>query len=424
MIGFAGLSHLGIFSSTAAAARGHNIIGYDPDSVLVDQLNEGKFSVLEPGLPELLAEHRSSIRFSSDPERLRDCPLIVFSLDVATDSANRSDLTPLRELIRRVAAYVSSDCVLVILSQVPPGFTRLLKREIWSDAKVRIFYQVETLIFGSAVERALNPERFIVGCEDPGAPLPQPFNEYLSSFGCPILRMRYESAELAKIAINMFLIASVSVTNTLAELCEYIGAEWSEISPALRLDKRIGPHAYLAPGLGIAGGNLERDLITIQELAFRNGTDAAVPAACMTNSSYRKDWVFRILQREVLSKSPDPIIGLLGLTYKPNTAATKNSPALDLIDSLQGIHVKTYDPQADVPSFRSERVSRVNSALEACRNAAAVVITTPWDEFSSLELARVSELMAGRILIDPFGIIDPKKSAEMQFRHFRLGSPE
>src|SRR3970282_1279053 len=151
---------------------------------------------------------------------------------------------------------------IVVLAQVPPAFTRGKQR----PGRL-LYYQVETLIFGRAVERALQPERYIVGCADPALPLPPAYQGFLQAHGCPILPMRYESAELAKISINMFLVASVSTANTLAELCEKTGAEWSEIVPALKLDKRIGPHSYLAPGLGIAGGNLERDLATVCRFA-------------------------------------------------------------------------------------------------------------------------------------------------------------
>ena len=103
-------------------------------------------------------------------------------------------------------------------------------------------------MFGWAVERATQPERFIVGCADPIRPLPRPYTMLLDAFDCPILPMRYESAELAKIAINCCLVASVSVANTLADLSERIGADWHEIAPALRLDRRIGAHSYLSPG--------------------------------------------------------------------------------------------------------------------------------------------------------------------------------
>src|SRR6202034_2638396 len=156
-----------------------------------------------------------------------------------------SDLVPIRALIDRVAANLRDDAILVILCQVPPGFTRTLA----GIPKERLIYQVETLIFGRAVERAMHPERFIVGGADPARDLPPRYREVLEAFGCPILPMRYESAELAKIAINFCLVASLSAANTLAEICERIGADWAEIVPALRLDKRVGPHGYLTPGL-------------------------------------------------------------------------------------------------------------------------------------------------------------------------------
>src|SRR6185437_13120933 len=130
-----------------------------------------------------------------------------------------------------------------------------------------LFDQGETLVFGRAVERATEPERFIVGCAAPERPIPAAYGAYLSAYSCPILPMRYESAELSKIAINCCLVASVTVANTLAELSEEIGADWAEIAPALRLDRRIGLHSYLAPGLGISGGNLERDLATVLRLS-------------------------------------------------------------------------------------------------------------------------------------------------------------
>ncbi len=114
-----------------------------------------------------------------------------------------------------------------MLSQVPPGFTRALQ----VVSPNRLLYQVETLIFGQAVERAIHPERFIVGCVDPSQPLPQRYREVLEAFDCPILPMRYESAELAKISINFCLVASLSAANTLAEVSEAVGADWAEIVP-------------------------------------------------------------------------------------------------------------------------------------------------------------------------------------------------
>ncbi|MBK8065034.1 MAG: hypothetical protein IPK29_14045 [Betaproteobacteria bacterium] len=237
------------------------------------------------------------------------------------------------------------DAVIVVLSQVPPGFTRGKQRE----GRI-LYYQVETLIFGRAVERALLPERYIVGCADPSQPLPAACRTLPDGARLPDPAMRYESAGLAKISINMCLVASVSTANTLAELCEKIGADWSEIVPALKLDRRIGQYSYLAPGLGIAGGNLERDLATVCSFADRDAAPMpALARAWIANSRHRRDWVLRTLYREVLCKHEDPEIAVLGLAYKQDTHSAKNSPVIALAGKHQALQRSGVRPRG---SFR------------------------------------------------------------------------
>lgn len=423
MIGFAGLSHLGIVSSIATASKQFDVAAYDPDASVVEDLSRGRLPVVEPGLPELLEKSRTRLRFSADASILRQCEVIYVSFDVPTGADNRSELSFIHGLLDVVVAHASPSSVLVVLSQVPPGFTRELARRLGrSHPGLRVLYQVETLIFGRAVERALYPERYIVGCGNPAEALPEAYAGLLGSWDCPILPMRYESAELAKISVNMFLASSVCVTNTLAELCEAIGAEWSEILPALKLDKRIGAHAYLNPGLGLAGGNLERDLETVRTLAREFGTDAVVVDAWLDNSCHRRGWVLGVLHAEVLSRVGDPIIAIWGLAYKANTASTKNSPALDLLDALKPFTLRVYDPEAVLEGRIAPRIVWTQSAREACREADALAIMTPWAEFSRVEIKEIRELMRGRVIVDPFHVLDQRRCVEAGFRHFALGS--
>jgi len=233
--------------------------------------------------PEYWLQNSWSFLKTSSGNEDSGCRLIFITLDVPTDAANNSNLAPLEALIDRVSATAAPEAILVLMSQVPPGYCRRLASRLRST--LRLFYQVETLVFGDAVARAVNPERYMVGCADVASGLPEIYRHYLEAFNCPVLPMRFESAELCKIAINCFLVSSVTTSNTLAEICERIGADWSEIIPALRLDRRIGPSAYLNPGLGIAGGNLERDLVTVLRLAAENGSDARVVTAWQQNSA-------------------------------------------------------------------------------------------------------------------------------------------
>src|SRR6266480_2828454 len=429
MIGFIGLSHLGIVYSLATAAKGFEVLGFDPDPALCAGLSAGTLPVSEPGLEELFHSHRSRVRFSAEASDLTKCDLVFFSLDVPTDQANQSDLQPLRKLVDQVAGYVSPEATVVILCQVPPGFTRSLNRSLTARGirfRSHLFYQVETLVFGGAVERALRPERFIVGVEDPKAQLPSVYSGWLNAFGCPVLTMRWESAELAKIAINMFLVASVSTTNTLAELCERIGADWSEIALALRLDRRIGPHAYLSPGLGIGGGNLERDLSTVERLAESSQTDTGIVDAFIHNSLHRREWAARTLRRAFQTHGIDAgaaAVAVWGLAYKENTDSIKNSPSLVFISSVPECRKLAYDPAVRLSVGCYPLFEQRDSAIECCKGADALVILTPWPEFRQVDLNAVRAVISRRIILDPFGLLDGENASALGFDYYRLGVP-
>lgn len=400
VIGYAGMTHLGLNSAVAAADKGFDVVCYDPDPLLVVALGRGELPVSEPDLPELLKKNARRIKFTAAPDELASCDLVYIAPDVPTDDDGRSDLGHIDALISKVDAVLRPDAVMVILSQVPPGYTR---------ARLRpgrlLHYQVETLIFGRAMERARCPERFIVGCAEPAQPLPPALAHFLGRFGCPILPMRYESAELAKISINMFLVASVSVANTLAELCENIGADWSEIVPALKLDKRIGQHAYLAPGLGIAGGNLERDLATVCSFADRYGTDAGVVRAWIANSRYRCDWALRTLYREILLRIDDPVIAVLGLAYKQDTHSIKNSPSIALLEYLKPFRVRVFDPVVPASAAPNLRLHDAASELEACDGADALVVMTSWRQFAKLDPIDIAKKLRGKVVLDPYAVL-------------------
>jgi UDPglucose 6-dehydrogenase len=413
-LGYVGMTHLGLCSAAAAAARGFAVIGYDPDDGRVARLRAGDLPIVEPGLPELIASG-AGLEFSADARTLARCDVVYIAADVPTDDAGRSDLTGIERLIEAASAELRPDAVLVVLSQVPPGFTRAQRRPA-----EQLYYQVETLVFGCAVERATRPERFLVGCARPTEPLPPAYQAFLEAFGCPVLRMRYESAELCKISINLCLVASISAANSLAALCERIGADWSEIVPGLRLDRRIGMHAYLEPGLGLSGGNLERDLATLGVLSARTGASNAFVSACVELSAQRRDWPLRVL-RESLDL-PRARVGVLGLAYKAGTASIKGSPAFALLASLRCAGVRAYDPvvQAELPAG----VERASSALEACRDADAVVVMTPWDELRALRPGSLAQAMKGRLIVDPYRALDARACAAEGLRHCTLGEGE
>jgi UDPglucose 6-dehydrogenase len=416
VIGFAGLTHLGLVSALAVASKGFRVVGYDSDAARVREIAAGSLPVVEPGLDELARGCAPHASFSSQVGDLAACDVVYISSDVPTDDRGQSDLSGISASIAEVIATLSPRALLVVLCQVPPGFTRGLPLP-----SERLFYQVETLVFGRAVERATRPERYIVGCADPAKALPEAFAAVLGAFGCPILPMRYESAELAKIAINCCLVASVTIANTLAELSERIGADWHEIVPALKLDARIGQGAYLTPGLGIAGGNLERDLATIARLLQETGSEASIIHAFVANSRHRRDWATRVLHDEV--RKADALIGILGLAYKENTHSTKNSPSLALISTLAPWRLKVYDPVVPASAANHPRAEGAASALAAAEGVDALAIMAPWPAFRELRPADLARVMAGRTVLDPYRMLDGRAVVAAGLDYLTLGAP-
>lgn len=405
-IGLLGISHLSLNHGAAFLKKGFEVVFFDPAASLVAQVEKGSLDYAEPGLKEALEHNRAQFVATDKENTLQTCDVLYIARDVPTDSMGKSDLRSTHELFEVAKRNASSTASIVLLCQVPPGFTRQL-----DFPKNRLFYQVETLIFGKAFDRALNPERYVVGMDKPDSPLSMPLKKVLESFACPILKMRYESAELAKISINLFLISSVSTTNTIADLCEKIGADWFEIRAALQLDKRIGKDAYLNPGLGLSGGNLERDLTTTLNLAYEHGSPSSMVQAWMVDCRHRKDWVLRILHEHVFSQNSFPKIGVLGLAYKAETNSIKNSPSLHLLESLQSKKVVAFDPVVKECPYASVKIPET---MEEVLQQEVVIIMTPWKDFKGLDYSTV------KTLIDPFNLLEGSTS-KGPFDYYALG---
>lgn len=412
-IGCVGMTHLGLLHAVAFAEKGFNLVCYDEQSILIQQLQHQELPVNEPGLDVLVKKNHARLLFTDDIQKLQTCSVVFIAYDVPTDDMGNSNLDVIHRLLEKVQPVLSPTCTLILLSQVPPGFTRQIK-----FPKTRLFYQVETLIFGKAMERALYPERYIIGANDPEKALPDHYAFLLDSFKCPILKMKYESAELAKISINMFLVASVTTTNTLAEICENIGADWEDIAPSLKLDKRIGPHAYLKPGLGIAGGNLERDLNTIIKISKQHQTDTGVVQAWLHNSQYRRDWVLRCLKKYVFNRLDNPKICILGLAYKPNTHSLKNSPSIALIKHLKKYEIHVHDPI--VKDSELIDVIQHTELLNAIEQADVVILMLSSAEYQTLSLEQIAKTMRGNTIIDPYRVLDAKGNSQ-GIHYFTLG---
>ena len=219
--------------------------------------------------------------------------------------------------------------------------------------------------------------------------------------------MNYESAELAKISINVLLASSVTTTNILASACENVAADWHDIVPALRSDKRIGKNAYLKPGLGISGGNIERDLRSIQDILKQNTQHKKTIESFRKNSNFMKSWIYRVLTKKIImNKKKFFTLGIFGLTYKENTNYIKNSQSIFLLKKLtkfKKIKTYIYDPKAKLnQSYKN--CSQVFDMKKLIQKSNILIFATPWDEFKKVNNFRRLILKKKIIIIDPLRI--------------------
>ena len=421
-VGVVGLSHLGIVTSTGLASLRFPVVAVDSDAEVVKALAAGRPPLHEPGLSELLT--RGGPTFTADYAGLERCGVVLLAADTVTDDRDRSELASLEAHVDKILPWLAADAVLVLMSQVPVGYTRELAERLRArrpELRGPVYYWVETLVIGDAVARFRAPERIILGGAaaewEPDARL----HAVLDAFTCPKLRMSYESAELTKAAINLYLSTSLTFANALADLCEASGASMRSILPALRSDARIGPRAYIRPGLGIGGGNLERDLVNLGELAARRGVDGSLLELILKSSRARYGWLTRAVERHLLAGRSRPRIALWGVAYKKNTASTRNAPSLRLLADLRGrADVIAYDPAARVAA---DLASVAPSALEAVRGADGLVVLTDWDEFAAQDLRAVRATLRAPVVVDAVGVLDPAAVAAAGLTYVGIGEP-
>lgn len=399
-VGFVGLSHLSVVYGAVAAEKGCSVTIFDPDEFVVRSASEGVFDFYEPGVSESVSINRNSICFDNSVKALEHCELIFLAKDVATDSRDYSQIHEIELLLELVEASCVGSYSLIVLCQIPPGFSRKIAERFDS-----VVYMVETLVFGQALERARDPDRIILGVDD-GISIPQVVHQFVAYFQCPVLPMCYESAELTKIAINLFLASSITTTNLLAQVGNVVGANWSDIRGALQLDKRIGEHAYLLPGLGIGGGNLRRDIRTVERLACEHGLSTALTDTFLDLSAQQLCLLDSVLldwfDRAQVSRA---VIGVLGLAYKTGTRSVKNSPGVYIAKMAEKLgDLVVMDPVVPLQEWGSLSRYKVDELEDLLSEAQILIIATPYPQYLDKIRIRIEDSKLA-FIIDPYGLL-------------------
>lgn len=389
MITYLGLSHLSLCYSAAALNKGYKVTIIDFKKN-VDDYKLGKFKVYEPQLNEILKKNKKNFLISDNFENFKNTKIIFLAKDLKTNKENKVDTYEIVQLLKKVSK-LNKKKILVIKSQVPVGFTRKIN---WKTSLK--FHYVETLVFGQAINRAVYPERIILGKNDTNIKIPKFLSIYLKKFNCPILEMKYEESELTKGFINTYLAAQVITTNYLNEFSKKYDADWSKVREALTLDKRIGKFAYLTPGLGLSGGNIERDLKTISDNRNNLKIDDRLTKLFLQYSDYFKKWPIRNINNKFRNKK----IGILGFTYKEDTLSTKNAPSRVLMQHKPLIHDHQSQELQKLNENKNIKFIKLEEVLKKCQ---VICIFHNHVFYKKINFKKYKNI---KIILDPFKILN------------------
>ena len=360
----------------------------------VNNYKLGFTKVFEPGLDKIFKKKNKLFKITSDNKDLKYAKIIFLAKDVKTDNDNNIILAESVKLLK-LTDKISKDKILVIMNQVPVGFTRNIK---WKNDK--IYHFVETLVFGNAVKRATNPERIIIGKHRHDTKLDRVLKNLLSLYECPIIEMTYEESELTKGYINTYLASQLATTNFLSEICSKYSARWSVIFSAIGLDKRVGNYGYYKPGLGISGGNIERDLKTLSKLGRKFKIKKTLPDFLLESSNYYKNFILRLVKKKKMKK-----IAIFGLTYKDKTLSVKNAPQLKIINSLKNkimIHDFKFERLVNQNTINDLKIKfdNIESCLSKCET---IIVFHNLRVYKDIKFSKYSNI---KNIIDPYGYIN------------------
>ncbi len=424
-----GLWHLGCVVSAGLASLGHTVRGTDPQRETVRNLQRAMLPIHEPGLLEFMTTQSRQGRLlfvDTSREALEGAEFIYVTFDTPVDDHDCSDLNPLVAALEEIAQHGAPTATIVIMSQVPVGtcdvFAEQLRR-LAPKASFRLVCQPENLRLGKALETFLQPDFLLVGAQEESAA-----NDVLALYGSlqvPKLMTSRNSAEMTKHMLNAFLATSVSFANEIADLAEVCDADIRDVVRVLRLDRRIGEHAFLNPGPGFSGGTLGRDVQTLRHLGASEHRPTPHLDATMKVNESRMSGLLAKLEREYGSLS-GLRVGLLGLTYKPGTSTLRRSRALELAALLlsKGVSVRAFDPMVHTATDKTGAMLLCADAYRAADGADAVIVMTAWPEFQNLDLPRLKRSMRRPLLLDIQNSMDARAVRAAGLRYSGVGVAE
>jgi UDPglucose 6-dehydrogenase len=425
-----GTGYVGLVTGACLAEFGMSLICVDNDQEKINLLKQGTIPIYEPGLENLVVKNmrEGRLSFSTSIEEGVKSSLVVFiAVGTPSHEDGSADLQAAEEVAKQIGRSMNGYKVIVIKSTVPVGTARRVKKLIEGHQTQPISFDIvsnpEFLREGSAIEDFMRPDRVTIGAESEQAiAIMKDIYSALYLIETPFVITGLETAEMIKYAANAFLATKVSFINEIANLCERMGADVHHVAKAMGLDGRIG-RKFLHPGPGFGGSCFPKDTRALSRMAQEKGYSFKIlDSVIRVNEEQKKRMVGKI--QEKVGDLRGKTIGILGLSFKPNTNDIRESSSMVIIKDLlaMGTKVKAFDPAAmDEAKVVLPEVEYGRDPYDVAKGSDALVLVTEWNQFRRLDLQRIKALLKTPIFIDLRNVYDPDQMKQLGFDYCGVG---
>jgi UDPglucose 6-dehydrogenase len=422
-----GVGYVGLVTAAGFADLGNNVVALDINEARIKGLKKGIMPIYEPGLEEMVERNAAAGRLTfttSYADSLKQAEFVFIAVGTPSGVDGEADLKYVAAASESVAKAMKTPLVVVNKSTVPVGTGDWVADIIQKNQPEPIPFAVvscpEFLREGSAIVDFMNPARTILGSLDPAAA--EKVAQLHLPLRAPIVLTDLRTAEMIKYASNAFLATRISFINEIANICEALGADVKEVSNGMGYDPRVGRY-FLDAGLGYGGSCFPKDVMALAHMAAEKGRHPQLLQAVMEINDDRRRILIKKVE-ETLGELKGKEIGLLGLTFKPNTDDLRDAPALDVAQRLldQGAIVRAFDPvgmpgaEKLIPSVRM-----TEDPYKLAEGCDALVVCTEWNEFKHLDMTRIHALMRQPVIVDGRKIYDPLEMAALGFTYRGVG---
>ncbi len=428
-----GVGYVGLVTGACFSEFGLRVSCVAKDESKINQLNQGKVPIYEPGLSELVSKNLNEGRlsFTTDiKESVRNALVVLIAVGTPSDREGSADLRYVEEVAKSIGQTMNGYKVVVTKSTVPVGTGRLIESIIKENQTEPCAFDVasnpEFLREGSAIEDFMRPNRIVIGAESEQAvAILEDLYNPLYLIETPFVITDIATAEMIKYASNAFLATKVSFINEMATICEKVGADVHQVARGMGLDKRIGPK-FLHPGPGFGGSCFPKDTKAVSQIARQHGYGFEIVDAVIKVNDERPGIMVEKIVSAVGGDLKGATIGILGLTFKPNTDDMRNSPTIPIIMGLQerGANIQAYDPAGmEQAKEYLQNVDYKEDLYEVGEGADALVIATEWNQFRNIDWDRMKNLLKQLIVVDLRNIYKPQRMRNWGFQYTSVGRP-